>query len=187
MDLQGWYSVTPEPIASHLAQRVPPGMLLDAFCGVGGNAIQFALAGHFVVALDLSPQRLSLAQHNARLYSVAQYIDFCAADALHFLQTTPPGLFDCIFLAPPWGGETYQKSDRFSLSRDLQFGPDTDGMALVRLALSLSKRVVLCLPRNQDLSELRTSLGRTFEWERVMVGSSFYMVHVYCGRNHLYY
>ena len=65
MDREGWYSVTPENIAIQIAERCtqplslsqPPsrlmidslrslagrsGVVLDAFCGVGGNAIQFA-------------------------------------------------------------------------------------------------------------------------------------------------
>jgi hypothetical protein len=39
----GWYSVTPEAIAQHLAHRMKCDLIIDAFAGVGGNAIQFAL------------------------------------------------------------------------------------------------------------------------------------------------
>lgn len=45
---EGWFSVTPEKIAEHIAHRVQQSfscdIIVDAFCGVGGNAIQFALA-----------------------------------------------------------------------------------------------------------------------------------------------
>jgi len=41
--------VTPEKIAEHIALRVQDSfsaeLIIDAFCGVGGNAIQFALTG----------------------------------------------------------------------------------------------------------------------------------------------
>lgn len=44
---EGWFSVTPEKIAEHIALRVKDSfsteLIIDAFCGVGGNAIQFAL------------------------------------------------------------------------------------------------------------------------------------------------
>lgn len=40
---QGWYSVTPEVIAAHQAARCACGIMVDAFAGCGGNAIQFAL------------------------------------------------------------------------------------------------------------------------------------------------
>lgn len=42
MDEEGWFSVTPEPIAQHHASRCASGILIDCFTGVGGNAIQFA-------------------------------------------------------------------------------------------------------------------------------------------------
>ncbi|VDP45025.1 unnamed protein product [Soboliphyme baturini] len=42
MDEEGWYSVTPERISEHIAERCQCDVVMDAFCGVGGNAIQFA-------------------------------------------------------------------------------------------------------------------------------------------------
>ena len=37
-----WFSVTPEQIARHVADRCRADVIVDAFCGAGGNAIQFA-------------------------------------------------------------------------------------------------------------------------------------------------
>lgn len=42
LDEEGWYSVTPELIADQIAERCRCDTVLDAFCGVGGNAIAFA-------------------------------------------------------------------------------------------------------------------------------------------------
>jgi len=39
---EGWFSVTPEKIARHIAKRCRCDVIVDAFCGVGGNTIQFA-------------------------------------------------------------------------------------------------------------------------------------------------
>jgi len=39
---EGWFSVTPERIARHIASRCRCDLVIDAFCGVGGNCIQFA-------------------------------------------------------------------------------------------------------------------------------------------------
>jgi trimethylguanosine synthase len=44
IDDESWYSVTPEPFAKHIAQRVVDTIgkdanVLDAFSGIGGNAI----------------------------------------------------------------------------------------------------------------------------------------------------
>lgn len=47
VDDESWYSITPEPMAKHIANRVHEkcansdgrANVLDAFCGVGGNLI----------------------------------------------------------------------------------------------------------------------------------------------------
>ena len=41
---EGWFSVTPEKIAEHIADRCRCDVIVDAFCGVGGNTIQFAFS-----------------------------------------------------------------------------------------------------------------------------------------------
>lgn len=40
MDDEAWFSTTPETIAEYTAKRISGGVILDAFCGVGGNSIQ---------------------------------------------------------------------------------------------------------------------------------------------------
>ena len=42
LDETGWFSITPQPIASHIADRCQGDVIIDAFCGVGGNAVEFA-------------------------------------------------------------------------------------------------------------------------------------------------
>jgi len=42
LDLVGWFSVTPEDLAVHIAQRCACGVAIDAFAGVGGNTIALA-------------------------------------------------------------------------------------------------------------------------------------------------
>jgi trimethylguanosine synthase len=42
LDEEGWYSVTPERVADQIAERCRCDTIVDAFCGVGGNAIAFA-------------------------------------------------------------------------------------------------------------------------------------------------
>lgn len=68
---EGWFSVTPEKIAEHIAVRVAQAFncdtIVDAFCGVGGNAIQFALTSkrgkcvaHCFVSSVVFPKNLSM-------------------------------------------------------------------------------------------------------------------------------
>ncbi len=91
MDAVGWFSVTHEAIAAQIAarqvalacsvialcrvlpchgmsprvrghSRCPGALVVDGFCGVGGNSIQFALAGATVIAIDNCPSRLAMAR-----------------------------------------------------------------------------------------------------------------------------
>lgn len=113
LDPEGWYSVTPEVVADHVAsrfadafdqlvlrnnggargggnanrsdgcragqpsrQKAPPKamVILDAFCGCGGNAIAFARqppsAISLVVCIDVDRSKLRKAAHNASIYRV---------------------------------------------------------------------------------------------------------------------
>ncbi|KAL7538782.1 hypothetical protein ACHAXR_009318 [Thalassiosira sp. AJA248-18] len=81
LDAEGWYSVTPEVVADHVASRCgqsknPPKsmVILDAFCGCGGNAIAFAKLPSSVVSLivcvDLDREKLRMAAHNASIYRI---------------------------------------------------------------------------------------------------------------------
>ncbi|GAA5853805.1 hypothetical protein JCM9279_001672 [Rhodotorula babjevae] len=119
LDREGWYSVTPENVAAQIAQRCRSGTIVDAFCGVGGNAIQFAFTCERVIALDTSPVRLACAAHNARVYGVADRITFILGDWVAWAQAYAERLergevmsdkdrVECVFLSPPWGGIDYQ-------------------------------------------------------------------------------
>lgn len=57
MDKEGWFSATPEKIAKHIAERCRCELIVDGFCGVGGNAIQFAFTCERVIAIDIDPQK----------------------------------------------------------------------------------------------------------------------------------
>ncbi|OCH96272.1 S-adenosyl-L-methionine-dependent methyltransferase [Obba rivulosa] len=131
LDEEGWYSVTPERIADQIAERCRCDVVLDAFCGVGGNAIAFARTCERVIALDTSPVRLALARHNAAIYGVEGRIEFILADFLSFArallrppsseahkylpgqaadsasEARPSRKIDVVFLSPPWGGPSY--------------------------------------------------------------------------------
>ncbi|KAG7235251.1 hypothetical protein INR49_002883, partial [Caranx melampygus] len=137
LDREGWFSVTPERIAEHIALRVEHSfcgcqLVIDAFCGVGGNAIQFALTGKRVMAVDIDPVRLDLARHNATVYGVADLIDFVQGD---FLQLASRLRGDVVFLSPPWGGPDYLTAEIFHRAK------------------LISDNIVYFLPRNADMDQ----------------------------------
>ena len=65
-----------------------------------------------MLAIDIDPVRLALAQHNAQVYKVAEHIDFVQGD---FLQLAPRLRADVVFLSPPWGGPDYLSADVFDI------------------------------------------------------------------------
>ncbi|KAM3605361.1 uncharacterized protein V6R79_024457 [Siganus canaliculatus] len=135
LDREGWFSVTPERIAEHIAIKVQQSfpdseLVIDAFCGVGGNAIQFAVTGKRVLAIDIDPVRLDLARHNAAVYGVADRIDFVQGNFLHL---APRLRADVVFLAPPWGGPDYLTAEVFNIKTMME----PDGYPL-RFILSVS-------------------------------------------------
>ena len=101
MDEESWYSVTPEKIAKHIADVCRCGLVVDAFCGVGGNAIQFARTCDRVIAIDIDSNKIKMARNNARVYGVEAKIEFIVGD---FFSIAPKLVADAIFLSPPWGG-----------------------------------------------------------------------------------
>lgn len=100
LDKEGWFSVTPDAIANHIATRVAisasknklqeqkGAIILDAFCGCGGNAIAFALKSEIstVICVELDRNKLRMAAHNASIYDVdPNRIIFIEADATHIM------------------------------------------------------------------------------------------------------
>ncbi|XP_068557495.1 trimethylguanosine synthase [Cebidichthys violaceus] len=157
LDREGWFSVTPERIAEHIALRVEHSfpdsqLVVDAFCGVGGNAIQFALTGKRVLAIDIDPVRLDLARHNATVYNVADRIDFLQGD---FLQLAPRLRGDVVFLSPPWGGPNYLTAEVFDIKTMMQ----PEGFEIFRLAKLISDNIVYFLPRNADMDQIASLAG----------------------------
>lgn len=86
LDEQSWFSITPESIAARIAQRCQSNVVLDAFCGAGGNAIQFASTCQHVLAIDIDPVKLLLAKHNAEVYGVKDRITFLLGDWRDFAK-----------------------------------------------------------------------------------------------------
>eukprot|EP00258_Populus_trichocarpa_P023993 XP_024440012.1 trimethylguanosine synthase isoform X7 [Populus trichocarpa] len=148
MDEEGWFSVTPEPIAKHHALRCMGDTIIDCFTGVGGNAIQFAQRYKHVIAIDIDPKKIDYAFHNASIYGVSDQIDFIEGD---FFALASKLKADSVFLSPPWGGPAYSKVKTYNIKTMLK---PRDGYSLFNTAKQIGHRIIMFLPRNIDLNQL---------------------------------
>jgi trimethylguanosine synthase len=189
MDGESWHSVTPEAIAEHIAERCRAGVVLDAFAGCGGNAIQFAYTCERVIAVEIDPSRLAMARNNAEVYGVADRIEFILGDSVRLLRALADkgsgahAVVDCIFLSPPWGGPEYQQVETFDL-RSIKVG-GIDGCELFSLATRVSPNVAYFVPRNTEPKAAAELLmagnaGR-LEFERHVVDSRVKTCCIYSG------
>lgn len=105
LDDEAKRSLTPEALALALGERARGSRVIDACAGAGGNAIGFARAGCSVVAIEIDQSRIAMARHNAKIYGVADRIDFVCGDACAIV---PEFDADLLFVDPPWG-ERYNK------------------------------------------------------------------------------
>lgn len=158
IDEEGWYSATPEIIAWHHASMVvraygPGCVVLDAFGGVGGNAIQLALSGCRVIVTEMCPQRASIIKNNARVYGVEDDVEVLCGD----VTVCGPLLtgVEVVLLSPPWGGPEYTKNSIF----DVQYmGGHTDLSFSILLELVFksmeSSSALFWLPRQSDQEQI---------------------------------
>ncbi|KAI9314261.1 RNA cap guanine-N2 methyltransferase-domain-containing protein [Dichotomocladium elegans] len=153
MDREGWFSVTPEAIAHHIAKRCQSDVIIDAYCGCGGNTIQFALTcERVVIAIDIDPVKLHCARENAKIYGVEDRIEFIHGN---FLELAPSLKADVIFLSPPWGGPSYLSANTYDL---IQMIPG-NGQHIFELASKITPNIAYFVPRNTDPQQLARLAG----------------------------
>eukprot|EP00743_Colponemidia_sp_Colp-15_P008595 GILK01009353.1.p1 GENE.GILK01009353.1~~GILK01009353.1.p1 ORF type:complete len:383 (-),score=58.48 GILK01009353.1:536-1663(-) len=180
MDTEAWFSVTPESIAKHIAERCACQVVVDAFCGVGGNAIQFALTCEMVIAIDIDPTKIEYARHNAAIYGVADRIEFIVGDYMQLIPSLAlSGLVDMVFLSPPWGGPDYLNAPEFDLKTMIPM----DGVKLLQESQSITSNIAYYLPRNVTANQLTPLCeeGSFIEMEHNHVNGKVKTITLYFG------
>ena len=140
MTPSSWYEVTAEAIAAKIAQKMLApfqeggAVVLDAFCGIGGNTIQFALhpGCKRVIAIDIDPGTLWCARRNCERYGVAEKVVFLEMSFFEWAEREVgvDGLdgkkgregVDVVFCSPPWGGPGYRNWEIFDVEKMEPFG-----------------------------------------------------------------
>lgn len=189
MDDEAWFSVTPENIAKHISDRMHQSLgeghilILDGFCGVGGNLIQFALSSPYVrvVGVDNNPGRIEMAKHNAKIYGVQHQCEFILGDFMELMPTFQTARVDAVFLSPPWGGIDYLNTKKYSLN-----SMTPNGFEIVQLCRRyITNNIAFLMPRNIDIAEVNDRLlskdHTLLECEQNMVGKKIKTITMYFG------
>ncbi|CAO1433558.1 unnamed protein product [Diamesa hyperborea] len=154
LDRESWFSVTPEKVASFTADRCSCDIVVDAFCGVGGNSIQFAKTCMKVIAIDIDPKKIEMARHNAMVYGVSDRIEFIVGSYFDLVDGLKANV---VFLSPPWGGPEYMKKEViYDLEESLLPVAASKLMSETR---KITDNIALYLPRNSNTSQLALLAG----------------------------
>ncbi|MCW0213983.1 MAG: class I SAM-dependent methyltransferase [Pseudonocardia sp.] len=92
----GWEQASAEVVARHRAPRFAgTSTLVELCCGIGGDLVALAADRH-VLAVDLDPVHLWMAEQNARAYGVAENVRTLRAD----VRDAPLAGADAVFVDP---------------------------------------------------------------------------------------
>jgi trimethylguanosine synthase len=158
-------------------------MIVDGFCGVGGNLIQFALYSPHVrvIGCDINLERLEMAKHNAKIYGVQHQCEFILGDFMDVMRSLRYRKIDAVFLSPPWGGVGYKDIEKYSLNLMSPNGYDV----VQACRKYITDNIAFLMPRNIDIEEVRMNLldndHQEFEREENMVGKKIKTITLYFG------
>lgn len=177
LDEESWFSVTHEVIANYIANTCKNcSIVMDGFAGAGGNVIAFAKHCP-VLAVDISPTKLSLLQNNAEIYKVSSKITPIHCD---FLKATQKA--DVIFASPPWGGPTYIHSAKFNFKN---ITPSFS--SILQKCSELSQNFIIYLPKNLDPIDLFREIQSSgikitkIELQVYYIGKKIKGIACFCG------
>lgn len=167
LDDESWFSATPEVISKHIANKCRCNVVLDPFCGVGGNVIQLAFTCHHVIAIDIDPLKIIKAKHNAKRYGVEDRIEFIVGDSLEIMKSMSKSMasseskshglgnvIDVVYISPPWGGPSYLDAQVFDIESMININDKYNGIELFKIARMISKNIAYFLPRNISPEQL---------------------------------
>eukprot|EP00835_Amoeboradix_gromovi_P004862 NODE_409_length_9212_cov_0.585537.p6 type:complete len:232 gc:universal NODE_409_length_9212_cov_0.585537:4981-5676(+) len=154
-DEEGLYSITPHLAAKRIASRFSGMIVVDGFCGIGGNTIAFARVCKKVIAIELDEQRIRLAKHNARVSGVLGKIEFINGD--FFEEVVKLKDFDAVFCSPPWNIKKYFNSKIYSLN-----DTSPNGFDIFKACKNVTNNIALMLPKHTSIEDLQM-LGEVFE------------------------
>ncbi|XP_022162132.1 trimethylguanosine synthase-like [Myzus persicae] len=104
---------------------------------------------YLVIAIDIDPNKIKLARHNAEIYGVAHKIEFIVGD---FFLIYPKLKADVVFMSPPWGGPGYSIDNSFSLKSMCAnyFG---GGFKIFDIVKTIAPNIAFHMPKTTNILE----------------------------------
>lgn len=163
--------------------------ITDGCACCGGNAISFVCCGLFrkVIGVEVEALRAGMLRHNVHFAKSKCHLDvetevLCGSylDLLASLKQ------DVVFLDPPWGGVHYRKEKCVSLHLSGRHLADIVADLYKSAGANGTKYVVLKVPRNFNIADMRKRLGEAVpdfrsqpEEKRVQLLKRFKKIHTY--------
>jgi hypothetical protein len=174
LDEELWFLITPKGIARSHAQTIaecPDAYLvLDAFCGIGGDTL-YMPSRAFVVGCDIKHERVTMARSLNDKFGSTR-VDFILADSVKAKSCFRPKAFDVVYLSPPWGHDGIRNRRVWPVFGARRMSSlAVDGTRVFQRALSLVKNfnIAYYLPRGMDEREIVILAELTGNGDRVHV------------------
>ena len=135
----------PEVVSDHIASKIKCNVVLNIFCGVGGESIKLASSCGKVIATDLCGEKLRCLQNNAKIYGV---------ENLEIKSNMYDNNFECepsVILISSYCKLDNELFEKTSFS-PLEMKPDLK--LIIHNALKICKNIVVVLPANINVQQL---------------------------------
>jgi 16S rRNA G966 N2-methylase RsmD len=120
-DYEGLYSITNPIEAEEISKLIKLNFInsnllniFDGTGGLGGNTINFSKNFNYVTTCELNKNRYNMLVNNIDQYNLKNVIKI-NDDSINYLFENYNN-FDVYFFDPPWGGPSYKKYKKISLS-----------------------------------------------------------------------
>lgn len=103
-----------------------------------------------VIAIDMDPCKIKLAQNNAKIYGVADKIEFIVGN---FFEISSMLKADVICMSPPWGGPEYLIDSSFSIAsmcKNYKFG----GFTIFDIVKNIAPSIAFHIPKTTNILEV---------------------------------
>lgn len=104
--------------------------------------------------MDIDPNKIHMARHNAEIYGVAHKIKFIVGNFFTVYKKLRYLMPDVIVTSPPWGGPEYLATNIYSL-KSLCNNNSGGGFRIFNLAKTIAPNIALHIPRTTNIHEVR--------------------------------